>query len=1226
MPEKNEKDSFTFSEKLKSSSVGGTLSKRIPSKLKGSGKIRKTLIERVKRDAPYYITALLLLLILPLLGKFDGFVTDDGIFVPSEEMVDASALRTAYGSLGIVEGELVGEGEAITEFTGRNPLDLIAGREAKKADRKKVTKVTYDLIEAPKAREKRDAWKGGAIKKAIQRPTTSIGKMAKTFSIGGGKGGSSTSGVVPTGPRGRAYSGVHLRSSTKPLAHYPLQVKGKRGGEKLYSEAARSLGAMPKSGASTALREAQLDSAGGVGAVGGIGGVGESKSAGSSGGAYRPNKFQYGVLEPYWWTLKKMRDKKWMDIEFKLYGKGIDVGSMMACCLLFGDGSCKKFVGNKGASGAKGATCCGYDEAGWKKEFDESFPDTKGKCERIDKPGSKDKKCAWDGGSGASSSKNWWQVRRGCLNINRDKGKPKEKDGCANINDDLSFTAIFSKKHERGRAERVGDDDPIKSDAINDKERWQKFHIVLANLDGTLEENLDRIDIRDIKNKLDLDNVTAEVKQKRDEIDKKMEEFNKLETVSSGAIAKVKAEIMETNRYISIAKNRLGNSALDASKVANIENQLNNFEEKKKKLGTELKMFESKNDAYKKMKIELYKDFQELLKMQNIDPKSLSELHDIEKSANDNDYVVYVGMGPTLNYKNFACWLGIEDDCTSKNKLDPKYGVTKAKLTKIIAWASSEADALAKIKANLINNPGMLPMKYSDFKKEYKPKRKLSPKVKCDIKLTGAKITPIKCPPDVPQQKGTTFEFSAKIENPDKFVYAVLTEDLSLIPNQDETYPIVDVNDFKAGYGTVDKEKGIYTTRPMQIGLSSDTVEGSGQMFWISSPVEIIDELKLDKDIDRTFKTKISSTHTRKSTCKYKVGPCKEPPCGGDKSDEGSLYKYLYDNRIILDVKKNPEKDNYVDIEEGTGVPSKTISFCKEKDDSYRVISSDDINSHTVSTPEGDCFFCEEIVKEDNLDLPEISPCSPDGASTYMYMYNPSRLFDIYEEDGSAVLYGTSVIESDKLAYFCKSEEDKYRVITHPVDKNNGLAVGGAVMQFDDFFAMLAVKEEEIQSCFSKADRNNPATTVYFAHDYPKSLTKINQFENLTDIDGVNRFDFEKQRYFTTEDEKYKAYERENNYDILDDIVDKYKNKDIKLIALVATTSGSGTDVINKALSKRRIDAVRYYLEHNGVNSIDIVDPFSMGEKYSLEGDPNNPADRKTMILTHFEGIQQVQN
>ena len=65
------KEAFTFSDKIKNSKQASSKSfaNRASSRIGSDGKPRQTLFERTKRDAPFFIAALVALLLLPFLYR-----------------------------------------------------------------------------------------------------------------------------------------------------------------------------------------------------------------------------------------------------------------------------------------------------------------------------------------------------------------------------------------------------------------------------------------------------------------------------------------------------------------------------------------------------------------------------------------------------------------------------------------------------------------------------------------------------------------------------------------------------------------------------------------------------------------------------------------------------------------------------------------------------------------------------------------------------------------------------------------------------------------------------------------------------------------------------------------------------------------------------------------------------------------------------------------------------
>ncbi|MDD6173485.1 MAG: hypothetical protein PUB86_04275, partial [Elusimicrobia bacterium] len=108
------KDSFTFSDKLKKSK-SLPLSKRIPSRVGGDGKAKRTLIQRAQRDLPFIIVAAAALLLLPLLSRNSGVEYPDGSADRYENWVGDGSTDW-IGS---------GDGDLVPTTGYRNPLDYI---------------------------------------------------------------------------------------------------------------------------------------------------------------------------------------------------------------------------------------------------------------------------------------------------------------------------------------------------------------------------------------------------------------------------------------------------------------------------------------------------------------------------------------------------------------------------------------------------------------------------------------------------------------------------------------------------------------------------------------------------------------------------------------------------------------------------------------------------------------------------------------------------------------------------------------------------------------------------------------------------------------------------------------------------------------------------------------------------------------------------------------------
>ena len=119
----NKKDAFTFSDKIKNSKPAfNPFSKRASSKIGNNGKPKKTLFERTRRDAPFFIAALAALLVLPFLYKYSGNIGDgEPVLTPgmSDTVFDPERFDFSPS-----EEDSSGQ---ISQLVGRDPLSLIKG-------------------------------------------------------------------------------------------------------------------------------------------------------------------------------------------------------------------------------------------------------------------------------------------------------------------------------------------------------------------------------------------------------------------------------------------------------------------------------------------------------------------------------------------------------------------------------------------------------------------------------------------------------------------------------------------------------------------------------------------------------------------------------------------------------------------------------------------------------------------------------------------------------------------------------------------------------------------------------------------------------------------------------------------------------------------------------------------------------------------------------------------
>ncbi len=493
---KDNKDSFTFSDKIKNSKPMGSKSfaNRVSSKIGSDGKPRQTLFERTRRDAPFFIAALVALLLLPFLYKYSGQVSEEPMVTPgSEESVfdpERYGFDTATGN---PDGQ-------IAQFAGRDSLSLIKMGD----DTSATDEVTNDYIpshdgydasqESSTSTEveenntniyKRAA--APATRAAFRRAATKINPLSSAglTSRGGSRlGVGMWGGGMKTAARKVGASGP--RNSPKPVSLQPLQAAGKPSrtsfGNGSAAEARRSKDAMSKANAMQALMDAQMKPVQ-PGKIGGLGG-GNFGPGGGKGNLDR--KFTYNGKEPWWWDMMKTRAQKEWEAEFNrkwdwIKWKDNLLKTWLAGafnCLVTGDedGAMGKVFG--AAKGAGNADKCGkYTAESWAKcERCRSFGEFgKDACHGLfNYTGADGQKDPWSGGNQNSESLGFFSQRIDCLSnglggafgkmwnklFGKNKGTFAEAGDCNTFAKDGIYTADF--------------------DSTKDDGKWTVFHYVVG--------------------------------------------------------------------------------------------------------------------------------------------------------------------------------------------------------------------------------------------------------------------------------------------------------------------------------------------------------------------------------------------------------------------------------------------------------------------------------------------------------------------------------------------------------------------------------------------------------------------------------------------------------------------------------------------------------------------------------------------------------------------------
>lgn len=450
MPEANKKDSFTFSDKIKSSKPAlSPFSKRVSSKIGNNGKPKKTIFERTKRDAPFFVAALLALLLLPFLYKYSGNVQEGPIVsIPGAGISDRDDFYPAGPDM---DGQ-------ISQLTGRDSISLIKGWGSGKEEpgmqdgyqppsdyRNDVSAPSY----TPGGNTVVNDYQRNApadTRKAFQRSATKIKELGSASMASGrgggvvGRWGGSLKDAAKRNTAGR------MPSPTKPVSLQPLTAAGKptrtyfgQGGA---AEASRSKNALGKGNAMQALMDAQVRNVD----PSKIGGLGTGAMGGGGGGGGMKRDFAYKGITPWWWDLMKTRAQKewelWFDQKAKLVNTFGDFLQNALMCLLSGNdkNDMGTLFGTKKGEGSEDQ-CCGMGRG----DFDKAYPELKdikkfkNACNAAlatAQPGSTCAKKGWAPGYIAGDDMNFLEVRLDCLSNGILSGlKNRHKGQSAAIND-----------------------------------------------------------------------------------------------------------------------------------------------------------------------------------------------------------------------------------------------------------------------------------------------------------------------------------------------------------------------------------------------------------------------------------------------------------------------------------------------------------------------------------------------------------------------------------------------------------------------------------------------------------------------------------------------------------------------------------------------------------------------------------------------------------------------
>ncbi len=399
MPEEK-KESFTFSDKIKNSKPANSKSFAKPSsKIGRDGKPKQTLFERTRRDAPFFIAALVALLLLPFLYKYSGQSSEDtALLTPGSEESMFDPERYGFDTALNVEDP----DNQIAQLSGRSSLDLIKGWGNKEEEDYGRDDMDFEAAGSYDAEGESSSTRSSSTnideeenitniyKRRARQGTraafrrTQIGKLdpASMRRPGGSRLGiQNWGGSIKDAAKRVPSSGP--RNAPKPVSLQPLRAAGPArssfgGGAGV--AARKGLDNMGKANAIEALRDSYVKPVDPV-RSGGI----DLFSDGRSGGSGKlDHNIHIGKGEtPWWWDMMKTRmqeewkkrfERKWGWITFfDDLAKNILKG--LINCIVTGDsdGDPDHFLGDiniGGGSGGGKKECCGWSEKKWKGNKD----------------------------------------------------------------------------------------------------------------------------------------------------------------------------------------------------------------------------------------------------------------------------------------------------------------------------------------------------------------------------------------------------------------------------------------------------------------------------------------------------------------------------------------------------------------------------------------------------------------------------------------------------------------------------------------------------------------------------------------------------------------------------------------------------------------------------------------------------------------------------------------
>ncbi|MBR3604234.1 MAG: hypothetical protein IKL48_06160 [Elusimicrobiaceae bacterium] len=392
----NKKDSFTFSDKIKNSKPAfNPFSKRVSSKVGNNGKPKKTLFERTRRDAPFFVAAAAALLMLPFLYKYSGSVEDGAIITPGTDSVFEPD-RSGF------DPSIEDPSAQIAQLSVRDPLSLIKGwgdpepaPSMGSYDRDGLDDTYTPPTPRSSYRDNYRSQRPSSTRASFQRSTPAPTKVnplgSASMNFRGGGGGFGRFGGANLKTAAKVSSAPAPKAGVKPVSLQPLRSAGNPSrsyfGQGSAAQARASRDAMGKANALQALNDAMYDPLKANQAP--LGGLGGGDFVGGAGaGKWDPHS-EYKGITPWWWDMMKQQEMEKWKWEYFLWRKGLVeplikgladmtlkfVDPFLSCLITATDDWSMGSMGGRSASGGAPGKCnlydgdTGYTMAEWCEKF-----------------------------------------------------------------------------------------------------------------------------------------------------------------------------------------------------------------------------------------------------------------------------------------------------------------------------------------------------------------------------------------------------------------------------------------------------------------------------------------------------------------------------------------------------------------------------------------------------------------------------------------------------------------------------------------------------------------------------------------------------------------------------------------------------------------------------------------------------------------------------------------